>query len=283
MSRPIDLCFGGEQRVIAAYWVDGTVIDPGPASCVERLLAQLPGEPTAVLLTHIHLDHAGACGTLCSLFPELRVYVHERGAPHLVDPTRLLASAERLYGPGLGVLFGRVEPVPEERIVALAGGERVDRFDVDYAPGHAWHHVIYHDRLTGTAYVGDVAGVRIPPDDHVVAPTPPPEIDLERWFETLDQLAARAPAALALTHFGVVEAPAVGDHLARVRASLAELAELARRRSREAFERALRERLRRVLRPETLVRLEKAAPLDHLYLGLERYWRKRAEVKESRP
>ena len=136
MTRTIDLMHLCNDRVIAAHELDGGIIvDPGPASCVETLVAELECEPRALFLTHIHLDHAGASGVLARRFPQLRVYVHEVGAPHLADPSKLLQSAERLYGDDMERLWGEVAPVPEERITAVTGGERVAALDVIYTPG----------------------------------------------------------------------------------------------------------------------------------------------------
>ena len=153
----------GRDRVIGAYELDGLIVDPGPASCLDALLEGLEDEPRAILLTHVHLDHAGATGSLVRRFPRLRVYVHEVGAPHLVDPARLLRSARRLYGDDLERLWGEVLAVPVANIVALGGGERIEGFRVAYTPGHASHHVAYLHESSGDAFVGDVAGVRIPP------------------------------------------------------------------------------------------------------------------------
>ena len=195
----------GRDRVICAYEVDGVIVDPGPVSSVETLIDRLgPVEPRALLLTHIHLDHAGATGVLCRRYPKLKVYVHEVGAPHLVDPSKLLKSAGRLYGDDMWELWGEVAPVPEERITALSGGETVEGFRVAYTPGHASHHVSYLHEDSGDAYVGDVAGVRIPPYDHTIAPTPPPDIDVEAWLDSLHTLACWNPQSLCLTHFGQV-------------------------------------------------------------------------------
>src|SRR5918911_4697116 len=226
MSRPIDILHLGRDRVICAYEIDGVIVDPGPASCVDTLIDRLgPVEPRALLLTHIHLDHAGATGVLCRRFPDLQVYVHEVGAPHLVDPSKLLQSAGRLYGDDMWELWGEVAPVPEERITTLRGGETVDGFRVAYTPGHASHHVSYLHVDTGDAYVGDVAGVRIPPHEFTWAPTPPPDIDLEAWLDSLQSVARWNPLALCLTHFGRMTD--VEDQLHRVRASLGEHADMA--------------------------------------------------------
>ncbi|MDQ4130215.1 MAG: MBL fold metallo-hydrolase [Actinomycetota bacterium] len=272
MSRAIDVMHLGRDRVICAYELDGVVVDPGPAASVGAL-ADL--EPRALLLTHIHLDHAGAAGVLVRRFPALKVYVHERGAPHLVDPSKLLASAERLYGEDIERLFGEVAPVPEQNVEPVADGARVEGFSVAYTPGHASHHVCYLDEATGDAYVGDVAGVRIPPCELVIAPTPPPDIDLEAWGEALDTVEGWRPEALCLTHFGRVARPA--EQIERMRERLSVSATRARESGRDGFLAGLEEELRAEADSETAARYRQAAPPDQLWLGLERYWRRRAE------
>ena len=280
MTRQIDVMHLGHDRVICAYEVDGVVVDPGPSTCIDALLAGLGGEPPrALLLTHIHLDPAGASGSLVRRFPETRVFVHERGAPHLADPGKLLASAQKLYGDDMERLWGEVAPVPERSITALEGGETVEGFRVAYTPGHASHHVSYLHEDTGDAFVGDVAGVTIPPSSLVVAPTPPPDIDLEAWDRSLDTLKEWDPAALCLTHFG-----RLGNAAGRVlgmREALARSGERARGHGRDAFIAALEAEVRDAATEdeETVERFFQAAPPEQLWLGLERYWRK---VTESR-
>ena len=274
MPTPIDLMHRGLDRVVGAYEIDGVIVDPGPASCVERLLAAVP-EPRALLLTHIHLDHAGATGVLVRRFPELKVYVHERGAPHLIDPSRLLSSAAQLYGDEMDALWGEVAPVPEANVHVLSGGETVEGFRVAYTPGHASHHVSYLNEATGDAFVGDVGGVRIPPTELTLAPTPPPDIDLEAWRESLDKIADWRPSRLCMTHFGSTDS--VERQLDRVRESAASLAKRVRDATLDDFQAALREKVRATLDADVVERLELAAPFDHIYLGLDRYWRKRAE------
>ena len=275
MARAIDVLHLGRDRVICAYLVDGLIVDPGPSSCVDTLIAQLgPTEPRGLLLTHIHLDHAGASGVLCSRFPELVVYVHENGAPHLADPSKLLASAARLYGDDMEELWGKVVPVPERRVRPLSGGERVDGFRVAYTPGHASHHVSYLYEATRDAYVGDTAGVRIPPYEHTVAPTPPPDIDVEAWLDSLHTIASWNPQSLCLTHFGQVTD--VADHLHRMRSALTDAADSARLDGEERFIARLEDGIREATDPATMEAYEQAAPPEQLYQGLERYWRKRA-------
>ncbi len=275
MSRVIDVLHLGRDRVICVYALDGVIVDPGPASCVETLLDRLAGvEPRVLLLTHIHLDHAGATGVLCRRYPKLEVYVHERGAPHLVDPSKLLESAGRLYGDDMWELWGEVAPVPEERIHVLSGGETVEGFKVEYTPGHASHHVCYMHEESGDAYVGDTAGVRIPPYEHTVAPTPPPDIDIEAWLDSIHTVASWNPQSLCLTHFGRVSE--VADHLHRMRSALTAQADSARLDGEEGFIANLESQLSRATDPATVEVFEQAAPPDQLYQGLERYWRKRA-------
>ena len=184
----------GHEHVICCWEADGLLIDPGPQSCEDTLLAAIGGErPKALLLTHIHFDHAGAAGALVRRWPDLPVYVHERGAKHLVDPARLVASAARLYGgeDGLARLWGEVVPVPEENLRILEGGETgvEGAFRVEYTPGHASHHVCYFHEDAGWAFVGDMAGVVVPPEPYTLAPTPPPDIDVEAWERSLDTIA----------------------------------------------------------------------------------------------
>jgi glyoxylase-like metal-dependent hydrolase (beta-lactamase superfamily II) len=274
VSRLIDVMHLGRDRVIGGYEIGGLIVDPGPSTGMDALLAALDEEPRALLLTHIHLDHAGASGSLVRRFPDLRVYVHEVGAPHLVDPAKLLESAARLYGDDMERLWGEVLPVPEENVVALSGGETVDGFRVAYVPGHAQHHVAYLHEDSGDAYVGDVAGVRIPPLEFTLAPTPPPDIDIEAWESSLDRVAEWNPRRLCLTHFDRTDRPL--EQLERLRENLRRHAELAR----EGHERFLQEvgsELGHEVDDEIALRIRQAAPPEQLWLGLERYWRKRGE------
>src|SRR5947209_7356991 len=252
MPATIDLMHQGLDRVIGAYEIDGVIVDPGPAPCVERLLAAVP-EPRALLLTHIHLDHAGATGVLVRRFPQLDVYVHERGAPHLIDPSKLLRSAKQLYGDQMDELWGEVAPVPESNIHALRGGETVEGFRVAYTPGHASHHVSYLHEAGGDAFVGDVGGVRIPPADFTIAPTPPPDIDLDAWRQSLDTIAAWKPTRLCLTHFGSTDG--VERQLDHVRESAASLADRARGATLDDFQAALREKVQATMDADVVERL----------------------------
>jgi len=265
----------GHDRVIGAWEVrPGVIVDPGPGSTAETLIEGLEAEPRALLLTHIHLDHAGASGVLAQRFPNLQVFVHEVGAPHVIDPSRLLKSAERLYGAEMDKLWGEVAPVPEERITILRGGEEVEGLDVHYAPGHARHHVVYHDPESGDVFTGDVAGVRVPPADLVAAPTPPPEIEVEVWLESIQMLRSLEPKRLCMTHFGENE-DAEGQ-LGRVEAWLKDAAEESSHADPARFAEWLHARFD-AEGDEVATRLRQAMPPDQLWLGLERYWRKRRE------
>ncbi len=264
----------GRERVIATYPAGEALIDPGPASCLPTLLEALGDQrPRAILLTHVHLDHAGASGSLVQRWPEVEVYVHERGARHLVDPSRLLNSARRLYGEDLERLWGECLPVPEAQLRTLRGGERLldGAVDVAYTPGHAWHHVSYlHER---TAYVGDVGGVRIAPASFTMPPTPPPDIDLAAWHDSIERLAAWQPRRLAMTHFGTCEDPKA--QLEELGARLDSWAELVRRQDRESFAAGVRDEIALEAGPGMVEAYVQAASPDQLYEGLERYWRKR--------
>jgi glyoxylase-like metal-dependent hydrolase (beta-lactamase superfamily II) len=272
--RPIDLCHLGHERVIGSWLVGDVLIDPGPESCLQTLLAGLEGqEPRAIALTHIHLDHAGATGVLLERFPGAEVWVHERGARHLIDPAKLLASAGRLYGDDMQRLWGEVLPVPAERVRQLQGGETLGGFRVAYTPGHASHHVAYLHEDSGTVFSGDVGGVRIAPNGPVLAPTPPPDIDLPAWRLSLETIEAWRPTALAPTHFGRYED--VPGHLAQLRERLAEWERLAAGGEEAEFARVLGERMRVEGDPDAARAYQQAMPADQSYAGMRRYLEKR--------
>jgi glyoxylase-like metal-dependent hydrolase (beta-lactamase superfamily II) len=278
--RPIDVMHLGHEHVICCWEVGDVLIDPGPQSCEDTLLAALDHrQPKALLLTHIHFDHAGAAGALVRRWPDLPVYVHERGAPHLADPAKLVASAARLYGgeEGLARLWGEVVPVPEENLRILEGGETgvEGAFRVEYTPGHASHHVCYLHEDTCTAFVGDMAGVRIPPEPFTLAPTPPPDIDVGAWEASLETIRGWEPQALCLTHFGRVDEPA--EQLERVRKTLREQADAAAEHDVDGFVEAYTARVREAA-GDAADPILQAAPLDQLYLGLERWLTKSGRV-----
>jgi glyoxylase-like metal-dependent hydrolase (beta-lactamase superfamily II) len=273
--RLIDVRHLGRERVIGCWELDGVLIDPGPTSSMDHLIEELDGEePRALLLTHIHLDHAGAAGNLVRRWPELPVYVQERGARHLADPAKLLASAERLYGDQMDRLWGEVTPVPEANLHPLSGGEEVLGFKVAYTPGHASHHVSYFHEPTGRAFVGDTAAVRIPPSDFVIPPTPPPDIDLELWEDSIERISDWEPDSLGLTHFGHIDDPRA--HLDLVRERLREQGELARQLSSEEFDARIREQVADRADPETAKAVLQAVPPEQQWWGLDRYWSTRS-------
>lgn len=275
--RPIDCLHLGNEHVICCWQVGDVLVDPGPSSCLETLLEALDGwEPKALLLTHIHLDHAGASGTLARRWPSLEVYVHERGARHMISPERLIQSATRLYGDDMERLWGAFEPVPEERLQVLTGGERIkvggQSFEVAYTPGHASHHVSYFSE--GTAFTGDVGGCRVVPAAPAVPPTPPPDIDVDAWHRSLELISGWRPERLAMTHFGGTSN--VDAQLSEVGGRLDRWAALARERSQEEWIAAAREEMGVDLPPADMTALFQAVPSDQAYAGLRRYWDKRA-------
>jgi glyoxylase-like metal-dependent hydrolase (beta-lactamase superfamily II) len=291
----IDLTFLGVPQIIATVVLRTAggvaLIDPGPSSCLDTLRRSL-GERgasfhdvQALLLTHIHLDHAGATGMLVRENPAIQVFVHQRGAPHVIDPARLLESARRLYGANMDRLWGAVLPVPSANVHALSGGERIPigdhDLDVAYTPGHASHHVSYFDGRSRIAFVGDTAGVRIGRGRYVLAPTPPPDIDLESWSTSVAKIESWPPDTLFLTHFGPFQ-PA--GHLQDLLEHLRESAEMVRHtletgendaESMAKYVERMRLELRRHLSEEEVGQYERACPLDQAWLGLARYWRKR--------
>jgi glyoxylase-like metal-dependent hydrolase (beta-lactamase superfamily II) len=268
---PLDLHHQGADRVIGSYVVetdDGPALfDCGPSTCVEQLKEGLRGrglelqDVRHLLLSHIHLDHAGAAGVLVREHPGLQVHVSEIGAPHLVDPTRLEASARRLYGDAFDDLWGELAPVPDRNIHVVGG--RVVGFECFPTPGHASHHVCF---LTadGTLYAGDAAGVRIEPHPDVLPPTPPPEFDLDAWLQTLVDIERRAPVRLALIHFGVFDD--VARHLDELRRRLHEWV---------ALDGATEEQFTEMVGRELDETYERAMPFWQSYAGLKRYWERR--------
>ena len=293
----VDLMFRSTPRIVATAVIQGprgvALLDPGPTSTLPTLEAELeksgikPGDVTDIVLTHIHLDHAGATGTLVRRNPALRVFVHEKGAPHMVDPARLLASAGRLYGDQMERLWGEVAPVPAKVLTTLAGGERIEaggrRFDVAYTPGHASHHVSYFNDETGLAFVGDTAGIKRTASGIVVAPTPPPDIDLESWETSLRKIEAWRPDTLFITHFG--PASPYAPHLNALREHLQVTAGLVREslardgtdEDREAwFTDRVRLELRRRMNDADALAYEVAGRFDLNWRGLARYLRKKA-------
>lgn len=215
----IDLQHLGREQSICCYRQGDVIIDPGPQVSSQRVIDALGGQaPRAILLTHIHLDHAAATGALAEQWPETEVWVHERGAPHVIDPERLIASATRIYGDSMERLWGTILPVPKERVRVLAGDEQIGDWQALYTPGHSANHIAYLHLPSGTLFSGDVTGVRRA-GGPVLAPTPPPEVDLAGWERSIELIESVSPQRLAVTHFGLYDD--VGEQLEALREDLA--------------------------------------------------------------
>ena len=301
----VDTLYGGRERYTAAYLLRAdlpTLVETGPTTSVGPVVAGLerlglgPRDLAQIVVTHIHLDHAGGVGRLRERFPSATVFVHERGARHLADPARLVASATRLYGETqMRQLFGPVDPVPAERLVALGDGDRIDlggrELLVDHTPGHASHQVALTDSATGAVFTGDALGVHVP-DLPVLRPaTPPPDVDVEAAVASIERIRRRARSMLLFAHFGPI-------------GEIDRVCDLAVERLR-AWSDAVRDELHRTDDPDEIAeRLEREArrdietgaeadlDLDVLEerlrllssirmnaLGLMRYWQKRAECE----
>ena len=291
-----DLMHRGHARVIATAVIQGpsgvALVDPGPSSCLTTLRRALKDHGIAVsdlrtlLLTHIHLDHAGSTGSLLKENPNITVFVHNRGAPHMIDPDKLLVSAKRLYGDTMDALWGEFLPVPEANIRSLRGGEQIrvaDRdLEVAYTPGHASHHVSYFDRASGIAFVGDAVGVRTGRALFVLPPTPPPDIDIEAWVDSVELIRRWQASTLFVTHFGPHEDPSA--QLDAMLTHLEAMKEMARKHvevdgsdedRKNGFVEDMRIYVQRHVPANEVFLYDRAAPLDQCWLGLARYWRKR--------
>jgi glyoxylase-like metal-dependent hydrolase (beta-lactamase superfamily II) len=270
--REIDTLFQGSAHAVCAHQVDGYLFDPGPESSVQNVFDALGDEPPrAVLLTHIHLDHAGAAGALVERWPDLEVWVHRNGARHVIHPSRLVASATRIYGDDMERLWGRIVPVPEANVRILDETDPThpepDGFRWAYTPGHASHHVAYLHTDSGLAICGDVAGVRIG-EGPILPPTPPPDIDVPAWHRSIELVARWEPTALAVSHYGTFSD--VDVHLTRLGAELDRLSQVARLGDEAAFQSHIRDIFRGQDEEEAYL---KAMPPETLYGGLARYWK----------
>jgi glyoxylase-like metal-dependent hydrolase (beta-lactamase superfamily II) len=293
----VDLNFLGRPEIIATAILHGpagaALVDPGPATTLDNLTTALTRKGILLedvrhlLITHIHLDHAGAAGAIVERHPHVEVVVHGRGAPHLVDPSRLLASAGRLYGQDMDRLWGEVRPVPRERLKIVEGGETLTiagrEVKVAYTPGHASHHVSYLDTASRVAFVGDTAGIRRGSGSYVMPPTPPPDIDLEAWRESEARILAWDPDTLFLTHFGPFNGARqhfqamfenLGEWSIVVRRLLADTAIDDAQRQERFVDEALVDLRRRVGEAEA-GDYTRAGGLNYSWQGLSRYWRKR--------
>jgi glyoxylase-like metal-dependent hydrolase (beta-lactamase superfamily II) len=293
----ISLPFQGEKDIIGSYMLIGgnelALIDPGPQTTLEALLTGIreagfdPQEVTHILATHIHLDHAGSAGSLMHYMPRAKVYAHSKGAPHLLDPSKVMASAMRIYGDRMQQLWGKVEPVPQERLEVIEGDSILNvagrRFEVHYAPGHAVHHVIFFDAQSGDLFAGDAAGVRLQGIDYVRPPTPPPDLDIEDWSNTIDMMKQLRPDVLYLAHFGPTKH--VSQHLEGVREQLFSWGDVVLGAMRDGKTEAeiidmliaqTQPELQRVAGdPHDLSRYEIATNYPMTVQGYMRYWRKK--------
>jgi glyoxylase-like metal-dependent hydrolase (beta-lactamase superfamily II) len=293
----VDLNFLGRPQIIATAVLQSTagvaLVDPGPSTTIDSLRTTLEAkgiriaDVRQILLTHIHLDHAGATGSILKMNPEIEVFVHERGATHMIDPAKLLSSAGRLYGGDMERLWGEFVPVPASQVRALRGGERIvaggRELDVAYTPGHASHHVTYFDRSSGVAFVGDVAGIRRGSGTYVMPPTAPPDIDLESWRQSADRILEWQPDTLFLTHFGPYRGvrphfQALFERLdawsAHVRRLLADSSIDDQERERRFVDESLTDIKRSVGETEAS-QYSRAGRIDYSWQGLARYWRKK--------
>lgn len=271
------------------------IVDPGPGSTLETLKKQLRAHGAsvsdldAILLTHIHLDHAGATGALVRENPKLAVYVHRLGAPHMIDPSKLLASAARLWPDNLQQLFGEAVPVQPQNLRILEGGETIHlgscKIEVAYTPGHASHHVSYFENIDGVSFVGDTAGIKIEGHSYVMPATPPPDIDLKIWDGSFAAILERKPKRLFLTHFGYSDNPAA--HIAQFRERLHRWMEMTVKilqsapsdeAAMESFMAKARAEISEHLPPQDVEQYAQTAGLNLSFLGLARHARKRAQA-----
>jgi glyoxylase-like metal-dependent hydrolase (beta-lactamase superfamily II) len=284
----IDTLLGGWTRVTAGYLVEGpapVLVETGSQSSVPRLLEALeahgvaPDDLAGIAVTHIHLDHAGGVGDVARAFPKATIYVHERGARHLVDPSRLVASAAQVYGPLLDSLYGRLEPTAADRIHVLEDGETVaigagrTLTTID-SPGHAKHHLALHDSESGILFAGDAVGVRLP-DAGVLRPaTPPADFDLDQAVSSLAKFRQRRPAGVALAHYGLLPEPMPmleeADEVVRSWAHVAEQAWRAGEDIADALDRSFGAALDEVA-PEHREKLETLSGIHSNAAGLKRW------------
>jgi glyoxylase-like metal-dependent hydrolase (beta-lactamase superfamily II) len=297
----LDLHFQGVPQTIAAYLIVGdggpVLVETGPGSTLPRLRSELarygfqPGDVRHVLVTHIHLDHAGAAGWWAQ--QGAQVYVHHFGAPHLINPDRLLQSATRIYGDKMDTLWGDFLPSPAERVTTVQDGDVLEmaglRFTAIETPGHARHHHVF--RLGDVAFTGDAAGIHLPDMPLIDVPAPPPEFDMEAWESTIDRLLAENFQTLYPTHFGAVNDPA--QHLTALKKQIRETAVYVKAQLDAGME---RDELVETYNTWNRTRARKAGMTDtaiHQYEisnpwymsvdGISRYWRKREKEAGDSP
>ncbi|HEU4556987.1 MAG TPA: MBL fold metallo-hydrolase [Longimicrobium sp.] len=298
----VDLNWNGSPGQVASYIVDAgdalAVVETGPTSTLPAVLAAIrelgrdPAEVTHLLVTHIHLDHAGGAGALLEHTPRARVHVHPVGAPHLRDPSRLIASATQLYGDQMDALWGEMVPVPADRLVVLNDGDEVRignrRLRAVETPGHAYHHHAYHDPDARLVFTGDVGGIRLERMPYVYAPTPPPEIDMDAWHESIRRIRALEPELLLLTHFGGANDPAwhLDELAARLRAwaawteQQATLGVDSHAMAASLGRRATADILAATGREDAVRAYQQAVPYPMMSAGLERWWKTRQRAAQ---
>jgi glyoxylase-like metal-dependent hydrolase (beta-lactamase superfamily II) len=293
----LDLGFQGRPQIIAAYLLSGdrdlALIETGPGSTIDRLEAGIRragfeiGDLTHLLLTHIHLDHAGAAGLLARSNPRLVVHVHPFGAPHLIDPTKLINSATRIYGEQMGPLWGEIAPIRPGRVIPFEDDQVLyvagRALRILFTPGHAWHHVALWEPATSAVYTGDVSGIRMPGHNYICPPTPPPDLDPEAWLHSIQRLRDLNARRLCLTHFGPFYDP--GYHLDSIATNLTELVDLGERElDKGASQAELTVTLHREIvedldsrDPEVLANYEWATPSYMAAMGITRYHSKKTQ------
>jgi len=296
----VDLNFLGVPEIIATAILHSAagvaLVDPGPSTTIQQLKGSLERKGISlqdvrqILLTHIHLDHAGAAGSLVRENPAIEVFVHERGAPHMIDPSKLMASAGRLYGQDMDRLWGEFVPVPAARTHVVKGGEAITaggrELRVEYTPGHAYHHVSFFDPAARVAFVGDTAGIRRHGLTYIMPPTPPPDVDLEAWRASIDLILRWEPDTLFLTHFGPFHG--ARTHFQGMLENLESWSQIVRRlianeslddtqRQGAFLDEALTDIKRKVGEQEA-EKYGRAGRLDYSWQGLSRYWRKKLAI-----
>lgn len=301
----IDTFYGGRERYTAAYLLaadEPLIVETGPATSFEPVVAGLERlgigatDLAHIVLTHIHLDHAGGVGRLAERYPNATVWVHERGAPHLADPAKLVASATRIYGEErMASLFGPVEPVPAQRLRSLGDGQSV-RFgnrsvDVLHTPGHASHQVALVDSDTGAVFTGDALGIHLPDVPALRPATPPPDFDVDLTVASIERIRARARSVLLFAHFGPIdEIDRVCDlAIARTRA-WTEVVGRALERTDDLDEivdllegEAARDAETGAEAPIDLQRFEMLSSIRMNAMGIVRYWKRRAGRDADQP
>ena len=289
--------FLGENEIIGSYLLAGrdelAIIDPGPGSMVESLLTSIqavgfdPQEVTHILATHVHLDHMGAAGTLVRQLPRAQVYAHSKGAPHLLDTAKVVASASRIFGERMKLLWGEIESTPQERLSIIEGGDILNiagrRLEVHYTPGHAVHHVIFFDAHSGELFAGDVAGVKLQDVDYVRPPTPPPDLDLESWSNSINLVKSLRPDVLYIGHFGAIKN--IPEHFDLLREKLNSWGDFVLGAMRDGkdeaeitallIEHTKPELLRAAHNPHAIERYEIATNYPLTVPGYMRYWKKK--------